>query len=60
MVETPHKTINMYPKWDNFMHFRRKEINWIKIYFITEIHERETMSTTLSKYVLVFEYVDKA
>ena len=39
--------------------FRLNEINKIKNYFSSEIQERRTMSKKLSKYIAVFDYIDK-
>ena len=39
--------------------FRLNEINKIKDYFNSEIQERKTMSKKLSKYIAVFDYIDK-
>ena len=39
--------------------FRLHEINKIKNYFNFEIQERKTMSKKLSKYIAVFDYIDK-
>ena len=39
--------------------FRLNEINKIKDYFNSEIQERKTTSTKLSKYIAAFDYIDK-
>ena len=39
--------------------FRLNEINKIKDYFNSEIHERKPMSKKLSKYIAAFDYIDK-
>ena len=39
--------------------FRLNEINKIKDYFHSEIQERKTMSKKLSKYIVVFDYIDQ-
>ena len=39
--------------------FSLNEINKIKDYFNSEIHERKTMSQKLSKYITAFDYIDK-
>ena len=39
--------------------FRLEEINKIKTYFYSEIQERKTMNKKLSKYIAVFDYIDK-
>ena len=36
------------------------EINKIEDYFNSEIQEREVMSKKLTKYIAVFDYIDKA
>ena len=60
MVEKQtHKNINMYIQLDNAMQFGLYELNEKKDYFIAKIHEMETMSKTLSKYIVDFAYVDK-
>ena len=41
------------------MEFRLKEISKIKNSFIAEICEREKISSRFSKYIAVFDYVDK-
>ena len=51
-------TVNKYPQLDNGIHFRPNEINSIKNYFMAEIHIKETMSKTLSKYIVEFNYFD--
>ena len=38
--------------------FRLNEINKIKDYLNSEIHERKTMSKKLSKYIATFDYID--
>ena len=38
---------------------RLNEINKIKDYFNSEIHERKTISKKLSKYIAAFDYNDK-
>ena len=38
---------NIYPQLDNVMDFRFSDMNRIKWYFTSDIHERETMSKTL-------------
>ena len=43
-----HETPNMYPNLSNQEHFKLKEINEIKNYFVAEIKEREIMSKRLS------------
>ena len=39
--------------------FRIYEIKKIKSYFINEINERKSCSKKLSKYVTIFDYIDK-
>ena len=39
--------------------FRLYEIKKIENYFINEINERESYSKKLSKYVTIFDYIDK-
>ena len=39
---------------------RLNEINKIKDYFNSEIHERKIMNKKLSKYIAVFDYFDRA
>ena len=39
--------------------FRLYEIKKIENYFINEINERESYSKKLSKYVTIFDYMDK-
>ena len=39
--------------------FRLNEINKIKDYFNSENQERKSMSEKLSKYIAVFDYIDK-
>ena len=58
MVETAGN-INIYPQLNNAMQFRLDEINNIKYYFIAEMHDRETISKMLSKYMAVFNYFNK-
>ena len=55
-----HKTPNIYPNISNDQQFRLNKINEIKDYFITEIRERELISTNLSKHIASFEYLDKS
>ena len=52
------EAINMYPNLNDQQQFRLNRINEIKDYFIAEIHERELMSTKLSKYVAAFDCFD--
>ena len=40
--------------------FRLDEISKIENYFIEEINQRKSCSEKLSKYVAVFDYIDKA
>ena len=40
--------------------FRLNEINKIKYYFNSEIQERKAISKKLSKYIAVFDCIDKA
>ena len=40
--------------------FRLDEISKIENYFVEEINQRKSCSTKLSKYVAVFDYIDKA
>ena len=44
----------------NNQQFRLNKISEIEVYFITEIKERELMSTKLSKYISFFDYFDKS
>ena len=48
---------------DNFVFnqikFRLDEISKIENYFIEEINQRKLCSKKLSKYVAVFDYIDK-
>ena len=39
---------------------RLNEINKIKDYFNSEIHERKIMNKKLSKYIAAFDYFDRA
>ena len=39
--------------------FRLSKIKKIENYFINEINERESYSNKLSKYVTIFDYIDK-
>ena len=39
--------------------FRLNETNEIKDYFNSEIRERKAMNKKLSKYIAVFDYIDK-
>ena len=39
--------------------YRLYEIKKIENYFINEINERESYSKKLSKYVIIFDYIDK-
>ena len=39
--------------------FRLYEIKKIEIYFINEIDERKSYNKKLSKYVTIFDYIDK-
>ena len=55
-----HKTPNIYPNISNDQQFRLNKINEIKYYFITEVSERELMSTNLSKHIASFKYLDKS
>ena len=55
-----HKTTNIYPNISNDQQFRLNKINEIKDYFITEVSERELMSTNLSKHIASFKYLDKS
>ena len=59
-----HETPNMYPSLSesisNDQQFRLNKINEIKDYFIAEIRERELMSKNLSKYIALFDCLDKS
>ena len=54
------ETTNMYPDSSDHTQFRFKKVNEIKGCFVAEIREREVMSKGLSKYIVVFDYFDKA
>ena len=57
MVETSsHRAIKMYPQLSDAILFALNEINEIKYYFTAEVHEKETMSKTLSRYITAFDY----
>ena len=56
-IET-YSNLNAIPLNDQTK-FRLNEINKIKDYFNTEIHERKTMNKKLSKYIPAFDYIDK-
>ena len=45
----------MYPQLEKAIKFRLDKIIEMKDYFIAEIHERETMSKILGKYIAVFD-----
>ena len=53
-----HSNLNAIPLSDQTK-FRLNEINKIKYYFNSEVQERKTMSQKLSKYIAVFDYIDK-
>ena len=57
MVETTSH-LNIYDKSNNAMHFKLSEIYRIKNYFVDEIHKKETISKTLSKYIAAFGCVN--
>ena len=50
---------NMYLDLSNQTQFVLNKINENKDYFIAEIREREAMSKGLSKYIAVFDYIDR-
>ena len=52
-----HNILNIYPRLDNVLKFRLKEINRIKYYFFVEIFKRKTISKMLSKYIAALEYI---
>ena len=54
-IETIEKT-----NLSNQTKFRLDEISKIANYFIEEINQRKSCSEKLSKYVAVFDYIDKA
>ena len=41
------------------MQFRLNEINEVKDYFIAKVCEKEKITETLSKYIVVLDYVSK-
>ena len=53
------KALSMHADLSDETLLRLNKINEIKDYFITEIRERESMSTRLSKYVAAFDCIDK-
>ena len=53
------KVPNTHSNLSDQTEFRLNEINKIRDYFNSEIQERKTMSTKLSKYIAAFEYFDK-
>ena len=55
-IETP----NIYPNLNDQQQFRLNKINEIKDYFVPEIKERELMSKRLSKYIAIFDCIDKS
>ena len=52
------KVPNTHSNLSDQTEFRLNEINKIRDYFNSEIQERKTMSTKLSKYIAAFEYFD--
>ena len=51
---------NIYPNLNDQQQFRFNKINEVKDYLIAEIHERESMSSKLSKSIVSFDYLDKS
>ena len=45
--------------WSDQTKFRLNEVSKIENYFIEEINQRKSCSKKLSKYVAVFDYIDK-
>ena len=49
----------MYKKLANGMQFRLNKINKVKYNFFAKICEKETISKTISKYIIAFDFIDK-
>ena len=45
--------------WIHWFYARLDEISKIEDYFIEEINQEKSCSKTLSKYITIFDYIDK-
>ena len=53
------ETTNIYSNLSDRRKSRLNEMNKSKYYFNSEIQERKIMSKKLSKYIVVFDYIEK-
>ena len=53
------ETTNVYSNLSDRRKSRLNEMNKSKYYFNSEIQERKIMSKKLSKYIAVFDYIEK-
>ena len=53
------ETTNIYSNLSDRRKSRLNEMNKSKYYFNSEIQERKIMSKKLSKYIAVFDYIEK-